>query len=79
MVTQLEYASAIGSLMSAMHYTRPDIAYVECQMARFISNPSVEHWNVIGKILGYLKRNINKGLFIMIIQQYLKVTLMQVG
>ncbi|KAL0324715.1 UNVERIFIED_CONTAM: hypothetical protein Scaly_2438600 [Sesamum calycinum] len=33
-VAQLEYASAIGSLMYAMHYTRPDIAYTEATMSR---------------------------------------------
>ena len=51
-VAQLEYASAIGSLMYAMHYTRLDIAYVVCKMSRYTSNPSVEHWKVIGRIFG---------------------------
>ncbi|KAH9725878.1 protein kinase domain-containing protein [Citrus sinensis] len=62
-VAQLEYASAIGSLMYAMHCTRPDIAFAVCKMLRFTSNPSVEHWKAIGRILGYLKRAINLGLF----------------
>ncbi|KAH9765249.1 hypothetical protein KPL70_001801 [Citrus sinensis] len=62
-VAQLEYASAIGSLMYAMHCTRPDIAFAVCKMSRFTSNPSVEHWKVIGRILGYLKKTINLGLF----------------
>ena len=42
-VAQLEYASAIGSLMYAMHCTRPDIAFAVFKMSRFTSNPSVEH------------------------------------
>ncbi|KAH9670700.1 hypothetical protein KPL70_017080 [Citrus sinensis] len=62
-VAQLEYASAIGSLMYAMHCTRPDIAFAVCKMSRFTSNPSVEHWKAIGRILGYLKKTINLGLF----------------
>ncbi|KAH9659333.1 hypothetical protein KPL70_023823 [Citrus sinensis] len=62
-VAQLEYASAIGSLMYAMHCTRLDIAFAVCKMPRFTSNPSVEHWKAIGRILGYLKRTINLGLF----------------
>ncbi|KAH9722428.1 hypothetical protein KPL70_006731 [Citrus sinensis] len=62
-VAQLEYASAIGSLMYAMHCTRPDIAFAVCKMSRFTSNPSVEHWKAIGRILGYLKRTVNLGLF----------------
>ena len=32
-VAQIEYASAIGSLMYAMHCTRPDIAYVVCKLS----------------------------------------------
>ena len=62
-VAQLEYASAIGSLMYAMHCTRADIAFVVCKMSRYTSNPSIEHWKAIGRILGYLKRTINLGLF----------------
>ncbi|KAH9672197.1 hypothetical protein KPL70_017637 [Citrus sinensis] len=62
-VAQLEYASAIGSLMYAMHCTRPDIAFAVCKMSRYTSNPSVEHWKAIGRILGYLKRTVNLGLF----------------
>ena len=42
-VEQLEYASAIGSLMYAMHCARPDIAFVVCKMSRFMSNSSVKH------------------------------------
>ena len=61
-VAQLEYASAIGSLMYAMHCTRPDIAFAVCKMSRFTSNPGIEHWNAIGRVLGYLKRTINLGL-----------------
>ncbi|XP_075077346.1 uncharacterized protein LOC142164072 [Nicotiana tabacum] len=38
-VVQLEYASAIGSMMYAMHYTRPDIAFAVCKLSRFTSNP----------------------------------------
>ena len=62
-VAQIEYASAIGSLMYAMHCTRPDIAYAVCKLSRFTSSPSVEHWKAIARVLGYLKRTKNLGLF----------------
>ena len=42
-VAQLEYASAIGSLMYAMHGTRPDISFVVCKLSRYTNNPSTEH------------------------------------
>ena len=37
------YASAIGSLMYAQVYTRPDIAYVVRVLGRYQNNPRVRH------------------------------------
>ena len=62
-IAQLEYASAIGSIMYAMHCTRPDIAYAICKLARYTSNPGIDHWKAIGRLLGYLKKTKNLGLF----------------
>ena len=64
-VAQLEYASAIGSLMYAIYCTRPDIAFAMCKISRYTSNPSTEHWKAIGRILGYLKRTKNLGLLLL--------------
>ena len=61
-VSQIEYASAIGSLMYDMHCTRPNIAFTVCKLSRFTSNPSVEHWKAIARVLGYLKKTMNLGL-----------------
>ncbi|XP_071912380.1 uncharacterized protein [Coffea arabica] len=55
-IAQLEYASAIGSLMYATHCTRPDISYAVCRLARYTKNPGIEHWKAIGRVLRYLKR-----------------------
>ena len=49
--------------MYDMYCTRPNIAFAVCKLSRFKSNPSVEHWNVISRVLSYLKRIINLGLF----------------
>ena len=62
-VAQLEYASAIGSLMYAMHDTRPDISFTVCKLSRYINNPSTEHWKAIGRVFGYLKLTIGLGLY----------------
>ena len=62
-VAQLEYASAINNLMYDIYCTRPNIVFTVCKLSRFMSNPSVEHWNVISRVLSYLKRTINLGLF----------------
>jgi hypothetical protein len=52
-VAQLEYASAIGSLMYAMHDTRPNISFTVCKLSRYTNNPSMEHWKAIGRVFGY--------------------------
>ena len=62
-VAQLEYASVIDSLMYAMHCTRPDISYVVCKLSRYTHNPGITHWKAIGRVLGYLKRTSNLGLY----------------
>ncbi|XP_073275465.1 secreted RxLR effector protein 161-like [Primulina huaijiensis] len=62
-VSQIDYASAIGSLMYDMHCTRHDIAFTVGKLFRYTCNPSVEHWKAIARVLGYLKRTKSFGLF----------------
>ena len=62
-IAQLEYASAIGSLMYATQCTRLDIAFAVSKLSRFTSNPSVDHWKGIGRVFGYLKKTKNLGLY----------------
>ena len=54
-VSQLEYSQVIGSLMYAMHCTRPDIAFAVGKLSRYPSCPSLDHWKGISIVLGYLK------------------------
>ena len=61
-MAQLEYASAIGSLMYATQCTRPDIAFAVSKVSRFTSNPSIDHWKAIGRVLGFLKKTKDLGL-----------------
>ena len=61
-VAQLEYASAIGSIMYAMHCTRPDISFAVSKLSRYTSNPSRDHWKAIERVLGYLKHTSSFGL-----------------
>ncbi|XP_075088615.1 uncharacterized protein LOC142170623 [Nicotiana tabacum] len=61
-VAQLEYASAIGSMMYLMHCTRPDIAFAVCKLSRFTSNPGNDHWKAISRVLGYLKYTKHLGI-----------------
>ncbi|XP_077251805.1 secreted RxLR effector protein 161-like [Tasmannia lanceolata] len=61
-ISQLKYASVIGSLMYAITCTRPTIAFVVGKLSRFTSNPSNVRWNAINRILKYLKGTIDYGL-----------------
>ena len=62
-IAQLKYASAIGSMMYAMHCTRPNMSFSMGKLSRFTSNPSVDHWKAIDRVLGYLKKTISLRLF----------------
>ena len=59
---QLTYSQIVGSLMYAMHCTRLDIGYAVGTLSKFTSNPGVEHWNALIRVLRYLKGKINVGL-----------------
>ena len=50
------YASAIGSIMYAMLFTRPDVCLAISLIGRYQSNPGVDHWTAVKNILKYLKR-----------------------
>ncbi len=54
-ISQIEYASIIGILMYAMHYTRSNIAFALCKLSRYTSNPSMEYWKEISRVFEYLK------------------------
>ncbi|RVW94679.1 hypothetical protein CK203_029843 [Vitis vinifera] len=40
--------------MYAAQCTRADISFAVSKLSRFISNPSVEHWKAIGRVLGWV-------------------------
>ena len=50
-------------MMSAMYCTRLDISFSVDKLSRFTSNPCVDHWKEIGRVLGYLKKTISLRLF----------------
>ncbi|RVW44023.1 Retrovirus-related Pol polyprotein from transposon TNT 1-94 [Vitis vinifera] len=52
---KIPYASAVGSIMYAQVCTRPDIAYVVGMLGRYQSNPGIDHWKAVKKVLRYLQ------------------------
>ena len=51
----IPYREAVGSLLWIANGTRPDVAYAVSQVARYMSNPVMEHWNTVKRIVRYLK------------------------
>nr|GFA81770.1 putative retrotransposon protein [Tanacetum cinerariifolium] len=49
------YASAVGSIMYAVRYNRPDVAFAQNITSRFQQNPGDIHWTTVKNILKYLR------------------------
>eukprot|EP00253_Pinus_taeda_P009392 PITA_09392 len=61
-ISCIRYASAVGSLMYAMVFTRPDIAHVVGVLSRFMSKPRKEHWKTVKQVFRYLRSTSDYGL-----------------
>ena len=55
-MNKVPYSSAIGSIMSAMLCTRPDVCHAISLTSRYQSDQGVEHQTAVKNILKYLKR-----------------------
>ncbi|KAE8665697.1 Esterase/lipase/thioesterase family protein isoform 2 [Hibiscus syriacus] len=62
-MSRVPYASAVGSLMFAMICTRPNIAQAVGVVSRYMANPGKEHWNIVKRILRYIKETSNVALY----------------
>jgi hypothetical protein len=49
------YALAVENLQYAQVCTRPDLVFVTGLLDRFQSNPGIEHWKLVKKVLRYLQ------------------------
>jgi hypothetical protein len=56
------FQAAIGCLLYLAMATRPDIAYSVILLARFASNPSLEHKSAVNNVFNYLSKTINLGI-----------------
>lgn len=54
-MSNIPYASAIGSIMYAMTCARPDVSSALCVTSRYQSDPGMEHWKAVKHILKYLR------------------------
>ncbi|XP_057806168.1 secreted RxLR effector protein 161-like [Salvia miltiorrhiza] len=58
----IPYSNLVGSLMYTMVCTRPDIAHVISVCSRYMADPGKDHWEVLKKVLRYLKGSADKAL-----------------
>ncbi|XP_028230537.1 uncharacterized protein LOC114410813 [Glycine soja] len=55
------YRRLVGKLIY-LTITRPDISFVVGVVSQFMQNPHLDHWNVVMRILRYVKRALGQGL-----------------
>ena len=56
------FQAIIGCLLYLAIITRPDIAFSVILLARFSSNPSLEHINAVNNVFNYLSKTVNLGI-----------------
>jgi hypothetical protein len=56
------FQQEIGSLIYLTIFTRPNLVYSINYLARFMSNPSLEHLKYLNNIFSYLNKTKNLGL-----------------
>ncbi|GKD40357.1 retrotransposon protein, putative, ty1-copia subclass [Tanacetum coccineum] len=54
-MSNVPYASAVGSIMYAVRCTRPNVAFAQNITSRFQQNPGELHWTTVKNILKYLR------------------------
>lgn len=58
----IQYREAVGSLMHLAVVSRPDIMYAVSLVSRYLNCYDQTHWNVVKKIMRYLKGTKDYGL-----------------
>ena len=61
-MSHVPYVSAVGSIMYAMVYTRPNISHVVSVVSRYMDCPGKIHWQAVKWILPYLREISHVGL-----------------
>jgi hypothetical protein len=59
---QLRYSQIVGSLMYLASATRPDISFAVSKLSRFMSNPGIDHWHTLKRVMRYLCGTMSYGI-----------------
>ena len=58
-MANLPYLNAVGTLQYLATTTRPDISFTVGVLARFNSNPGIQHWKAVQHLFRYLKGSLD--------------------
>ena len=61
-MTDKPYRPILGSVMWGQLASQPDLAFSVSLLARFQSNPGLDHWNALMHVIGYIKNTMDLGL-----------------
>ena len=53
------YCPILSSVMWGQLATWPDLSFLVSLLAQFQSNPSIDHWNALMHVIGYIKNTLN--------------------
>src|SRR6266545_4359138 len=62
MMSNKPYRPILGSVMWGQLATRPDLSFAVSLLSRFQADPSIEHWNALMHVIGYIKNTLDYGL-----------------
>ena len=57
-----DYMALTGAFLWLANVTRPDLAYIASQLARFVSNPAAVHYRAALRVLIYLRASASRSL-----------------
>ena len=62
LMSKIDYANIVGSIMYAMLYTISNLAYSISIMSWFVENPSKVHWHALKWVMMYISCSLDLGL-----------------
>lgn len=57
-----DYMSLVGAFLWLSNVSRPELAYISGQLARFVSNPGMAHYRAALRVLVYLRGTLTQSL-----------------
>jgi len=58
------YRQVVENLLFLSQVTKSDIAFAVNYVSRFLNNPTSVHWNMVKRIIRYVKGTVDVGYFI---------------